>query len=41
MLMEMVQDNLDLAVLQETKLTYVVYTCGSAGYSVFDTDAPI
>ena len=34
------KSNLDLGILQETKLTDGVYTCRSAGYSVVDTDAP-
>ena len=36
----MSQANMDLDILQETKLTYGIYTCGSAGYSVVATDAP-
>ena len=31
---------MDLGILQETKLTDGIYTCGSAGYSVIATDAP-
>ena len=31
---------MDLGILQETKLTYGIYTRGSAGYSVIATDAP-
>ena len=34
------QDNMDLGILQENKLTDGVYTRGSAGYSVIVTDAP-
>ena len=36
----MAQANLDLGILQETKLADDVYTCGLAGYSVVTTDAP-
>ena len=36
----MSQANMDLGILQETKLTYGIYTPGSAGYSVVATDAP-
>ena len=36
----MSQDNMDLRILQETKLANGVYTHGSAGYSVIATDAP-
>ena len=36
----MSQANMDLGILQETKLTNGVYTCGSAGYSVIAMDAP-
>ena len=36
----MSQANMDLGILQETKLTDGVYTRGSAGYSVIATDAP-
>ena len=36
----MSQANMDLGILQETKLTYGVYTCRSAGYNVIATDAP-
>ena len=36
----MSQANMDLGILQETKLTYGVYTRGSASYSVIATDAP-
>ena len=32
---------MDLGILQETKITYGVYTCGSEWYSVVATDAPI
>ena len=39
-LREMSQANMDLVILQETKLTYGIYTRGSAGYSVITTDAP-
>ena len=35
----MSQANMDLGILQETKLTDGIYTCGSAGYSVIATDA--
>ena len=35
----MSQANMDLGILQETKLTDGIYTHGSAGYSVFTTDA--
>ena len=31
---------MDLVILQETKLTDGIYTCGSAGYSVIATNAP-
>ena len=34
------QSNMDLGILQETKLTNRIYTRGSAGYSVVTTDAP-
>ena len=34
------QANMDLGILQETKLTYGIYTRGSAGYSVVAMDAP-
>ena len=34
------QANMDLGILQETKLTDGVYTRGSAGYKVIVTDAP-
>ena len=36
----MSQANTDLGILQETKLTYGVYTRGSAGYNVIATEAP-
>ena len=36
----MSQANMDLDILQETKLTDGVYTRGSAGYKVIATDAP-
>ena len=36
----MSQANMDLGILQETKLTDGIYTYGSAGYSVIATDAP-
>ena len=36
----MSQANMDLGILQETKLTDGIYTRGSAGYSVIATDAP-
>ena len=36
----MSQANMDLGILQEKKLTYGVYTRGSAGYKVIATDAP-
>ena len=36
----MSQANMDLGILQETKLTYGIYTRGLAGYSVVATDAP-
>ena len=36
----MSQANMDLGILQETKITDVIYTRGSAGYSVIATDAP-
>ena len=35
----MSQANMDLGILQETKLTDGVYTRGSAGYNVIATDA--
>ena len=37
----MSQANMDLGIFQETKITNSVYTCGSDGYSVVATDAPI
>ena len=37
----MSQANMDLGILQETKITNGVYTRGSAGYKVIATDAPI
>ena len=37
----MSQANMDLDILQETKLTDGIYTRGSAGYSVVAMDAPI
>ena len=36
----MSQANMDLGILQETKLTDGIYTRGSVGYSVVATDAP-
>ena len=36
----MSQANMDLGILQETKLTDGIYTRGSAGYSVIASDAP-
>ena len=36
----MSQANMDLGILQETKLTDGMYTRGSAGYSLIATDAP-
>ena len=36
----MSQANVDLGILQETKLTDGVYTRGSAGYNVIATDVP-
>ena len=36
----MSQANMDLGILQETKLTEGIYTRRSAGYSVIETDAP-
>ena len=39
-LREMSQANMDLGILQETKLTDGVYTRRSAGYKVIATDAP-
>ena len=36
----MSQANMDLGILQETKLTYGIYTRRLAGYSVIATDAP-
>ena len=36
----MSQANMDLGILQATKLTDGVYTRGSAGYNVIATDAP-
>ena len=36
----MSQANMDLGILQETKLKDGIYTHGSAGYSVIATDAP-
>ena len=35
------QANMDLGIFQETKVTDRISTCGSAGYSVVLTDAPI
>ena len=35
------QANMYVGIFQEKKLTNVIYTCGSAGYSVVATDAPI
>ena len=32
--------NMDLGILQKTKLTYGIYTRGSVRYSVLTTDAP-
>ena len=34
------QANMDLGILQETKLTDRIYTRGSAGYSVVTTESP-
>ena len=36
----MSQANMDLGILQETKITNGVYTRGSAGYKVIATDVP-
>ena len=36
----MSQANMDMGILQETKLTDGIYTRGSAGYGVIATDAP-
>ena len=36
----MSQVNMDLGILQETKITNGVYTRGSAGYSAVASDAP-
>ena len=36
----MSQANMDLGIFQETKCTDGIYTCESAGYCVFATDAP-
>ena len=36
----MSQANMDLGILQETKLTGGIYTRGLAGYSVITTDTP-
>ena len=36
----MSQANMDLGIFQETKVTYIIYTCGSAGYSIVATDVP-
>ena len=36
----MSQANMYLCIFQETKVTYGIYTRGSAGYSVVATDAP-
>ena len=36
----MSQANMGLGIFQETKVTYGIYTRGSAGYSVVATDAP-
>ena len=35
------QANMDLGIFQETNLTNIIYTRGSAGYSVVTTDTPI
>ena len=35
------QANMDLGILQDTKVTYGIYTRGSAEYIVVVTDAPI
>ena len=32
--------NIDLGIFQEPKVTDGIYTCGSAGYSVFAMDVP-
>ena len=37
----MEQANMDLCVLQETKLLDGVYKCGSSGYSIIVRDTPI
>ena len=37
----MSQANMYLGIFQETKVTNVIYTRGSSGYSVVATDAPI
>ena len=38
--MEMSQANMDLYISHEIKVTYGIYTHGSAGYSVVATDTP-
>ena len=40
MLQGMAQTNLDLGVLQKTKVTEGVYTRGSSGYRIVATDTP-
>ena len=37
----MSQDNIDLGIFQENNVNDGIYTCGSAGYIVVTTDAPI
>ena len=39
-LRRMSQANMDLGILQETKIMNGIYTRGSAGYTVIATDAP-
>ena len=39
-LREMSQANMEPVIFQETNVTDVIYTHGSAGYSIVATDAP-
>ena len=36
----MSQENMEMGIFQETKLTGGVYTCGSAGYSIVAMETP-
>ena len=40
-LRRMSQDNMDMGIFQETKVTDRIFTRGLAGYSIVATDAPI